>query len=204
MFSAASGTAPNIYVWDGTVPGERQFLESPRFQFPTDVTPDGATLIYQQRTELGNWDVLRVPIARPSDITPLFATAASEGDARISADGRMVAFVADSTGRPEVYVAPYDRRVNRRLASIDGGTGPRWRRHGRELFYRSPNNKIMSVSIGVDGKPERPAELFSISQWRDYDVMPDGSRFAVVIEQAPPEEQPLSVMVGWARAVGLR
>ena len=64
--------------------------------------------------------------------------------------------------------------------------------------------QIMSVSIGVDGKPERSAELFSISRWRDYDVMPDGSRFAVVIEEAPPEEQPLSVMVGWARAAGLR
>lgn len=72
--------------------------------------------------------------------------------------------------------------------SNGGGTQPRWRRDGKELFYITPDGKMMAVDvkIGAGFEAGPPHVLFDtrspdyqtvvMGTWQ-YDVSPDGKRF---------------------------
>ena len=80
-----------------------------------------------------------------------------------------------------------------------GGTFPEWARNGRELFFRTLDNRIMAASYAVEGdsfvagKPR----LWSEKQLADfglpignYDLGPDGKRIAALMPVEGPEAQP--------------
>ena len=87
-----------------------------------------------------------------------------------------------------VVVRPF-RGAGRQLqVSTDGGTQPRWRSDGRELFYLALDRQLMAVPVtfGDDGRSVdagRPSALFQTRIGGDnilqkqYLVSPDGQRF---------------------------
>jgi hypothetical protein len=96
------------------------------------------------------------------------------------------------------------------VGSTNGGTQPRWRRDGRELFYISADSKMMAA--GVTTTPEfkntgAPRALFTapvpgggfINPFR-YDVTPDGQKFlidAVATDEAATRPLPITVVLNW-------
>ena len=103
----------------------------------------------------------------------------------MSPDGQFVAFVSRETGQEQVYVRPTSggRRVP---VSTNGGSLPRWRRDGRELYYRGPNNTTV-FALPADtqrGRFDMPQLLFSaplvptVSRYT-YATL-DGLRFVVI------------------------
>lgn len=133
VFAAGQGGPPNLFHKDMATGTERRLLTSPRFQYPNDVSADGSQVIYQQRTELGNFDLMVVSIADPSRVSPLVATASSEHDARLAPGGTHLSFISDETGRAQVYVSPFPTAAMKTAVSSAGGSLARWRRDGREL-----------------------------------------------------------------------
>ena len=118
-----------------------------------------------------------------------------DAHAAVSPDGRWLAYASDESGRPEVYVHPFPNTGDARWQiSSEGGAGPAWAHSGRELFYLSPDQQMMSVDV-VPGSTfiagDRRA-LFSVQPFfvsastRYYDVAPDDDRF-VMIRPAPDE-----------------
>ena len=93
--------------------------------------------------------------------------------------------------------------------SIGGGTAPRWKRDGRELYYLAADNRsIMAVPIepGATFKPGPPARLFSlgtqaISRGRaratPYDVSPDGQRFLFGVPAGEQSSSLITVVLNW-------
>src|SRR5262249_2695379 len=83
--------------------------------------------------------------------------------ARFSPDGHWVAYDADEF-RPEVYVQSFPDPTTRFQISTAGGSQPRWRRDGKELFYISADHKLMSVAVkpgkGFEAGP--PSTLFDL------------------------------------------
>ena len=73
-------------------------------------------------------------------------TGSNEWSARLSPDGRWLAYVSDVSGRNEIYVRPYPTPGGQFPISTDGGSEPIWSRDGRELFYRN-GNKMMAVAV---------------------------------------------------------
>jgi Tol biopolymer transport system component len=76
--------------------------------------------------------------------------------ARVSPDGRFVAYVSDESGTKQVYVRPFDpssgfsRAVSPWRISSDGGVGMvQWRRDGRELYYVSSEGGVMAVDVNT-------------------------------------------------------
>ncbi len=202
VFAAAEGGPPNLFHKDLVTGIERRLQTASRFQFPNDVSPDGATVVYQQRTELGSWDLMEMSLAHADRVTPLFSTPFSETELRFAPSGRTVAFVSDESGRSQVYVAPFPPTGVRTAVSSDGGSNPRWRGDGRELVYLSGAGQLMAVPVDASGAPGTPRALFDASAWRDFDVAPDGQRFVVVVPVKVAREQPLSVILNWPQAVG--
>jgi len=196
VFAAAQGSAPNLFHKDLSSGVERQLLTSPRFQFPNDVSADGLQVIYQQRTELGNWDLMLASIDGPSRVSPLIATKFSEYEARLAPGGTRMSFTSDESGRTEIYVAPFPATSVKTVVSSAGGTNARWRRDGRELYFISSDKKLMAAPIDAAGVPGPPRALFNVASWMDYDITRDG-RVVAVVREVVGAEQPLVVFANW-------
>jgi hypothetical protein len=114
-----------------------------------------------------------------------------------------VAFTSNEGGRKDVYVAPFPSKGTRQPVSPGGGQLPRWSRDGRELFYLSPDNALIVVSVSATGELGKAAALITMAPgagWVNYDVAPDGRFIALVPEQSAPA-QPLTAIVNWSPAV---
>ena len=91
------------------------------------------------------------------------------------------------------------------LVSSSGGTQPRWRRDGKELFYLSTDLKIMSVAVKLGRVPElsAPKALFSARIVQnaigtdEFVVTPDGQRFLATAATRANASQPLNVAMNW-------
>ena len=81
--------------------------------------------------------------------------------------------------------------------STEGGTGPRWSRDGKEMFYRAADGNLMSVAIDLGAtavKAGPPTALFRLSS-PVYAPSLDGKRFLthIVIEPASP----ITILLNW-------
>jgi len=136
---------------------------------------------------------------------PVLQAGFNQGGARLSPDGRWLAYESDESGDSEVLVRGFPEAGERRQVSSGGGTQPRWRGDGRELFYVSPDRKIMSVEIrpGPSFEAGVPRALFQtrilprIETRNHYDVSADGKRFVVNSRRTEDASLPITVMVGW-------
>ena len=87
-----------------------------------------------------------LPMAGEPTPLPLVQGPFTEWFGSFSPDGRWLAFVSDESGTAEVFVWSVDGTARFRI-SVGGGTQPRWRHDGRELFFVSPDNQLMSVAV---------------------------------------------------------
>jgi len=114
-------------------------------------------------------------------------TPAFERAPKLSPDGNFLAYVSNETGRNEVYVRPFPRGEGRWQASVNGGTQPRWRGDGKELFYVEGEGALMAAQVETEptfalGRTQR---LFESEDFRSatnlpnpqYAVSVDGQRF---------------------------
>jgi eukaryotic-like serine/threonine-protein kinase len=176
--------------------------------WPQSWSPDGRHLLFGAWTGAGQGDLMVLPLEKRGEPEPFVATSFVEMTGDFSPDGRWVAYSSDETGRDEVYIRPFPKADGQWRVSTDGGTNPRWRPDGRELFYIAPDRKLMSVSITA--RPDSPAlsaprPLFqtriSGSLGRDlrnnYAVSRDGQRFLIVTDEGQPSSPPITVIVNW-------
>jgi hypothetical protein len=114
------------------------------------------------------------------------------------------------SGRRDVFVIGFPEPGTPRQVSSAGGTQPRWRDDGKELFFLSPDSKLMAVGVStVDrnitfGRPEplfdAPMRSWLNSGSTEYDVSPDCQRFLVDMVR---EEHvaPLTVIMNWPKLI---
>ena len=154
--------------------------------FTTDGTIVGAS-------GSGPFDLVLLSAATPHTVTPLVATPYNEEAATVSPDGRWLAYSSDETGRPEIYVRPFagGGSGGKVLVSEGGGSEPRWSPDGRSLYYRGLKDGALvlfaaRVAAGADFAVSSLAPLFDVSDFdsaephANWDVSPDGKRFAMV------------------------
>jgi Tol biopolymer transport system component len=172
-----------------SIDGGKQIVLATRTgtQFPSDWLRDGSALLVTDQAGPDRHDIVIQP-KDGSAARPNAATAADETAARISPDGRWVAYTSDESGRPEVYLDSYPRPGRRVAISTGDGEHPVWRGDGRELYYWH-DGALVAVQLGAavgDAPPARVREsvLFR-AQYHSglntmYDVSPDGQRFVIV------------------------
>jgi hypothetical protein len=90
------------------------------------------------------------------------------------------------------------------LISKGGGTGPRWRGDGKELFYVASDGKLMSVDIRAKPVFEAgaPRPLFQLPLgFIGVEVTADGRRFLVAVPVAQSASVPFTVVLNWQTAL---
>ena len=117
VFMSARGGPPHLFQRDLRTGKDHELLPAGAFQLASDVTPDGRQLLFSHRADRGTWDISLLQVGSGMTPAPLFASQFSEFDARLSTDGRAVAFTSDESGqnRTVCRALPSDRVQNSRL-----------------------------------------------------------------------------------------
>jgi serine/threonine protein kinase/WD40 repeat protein len=186
---------------------EEPVLESERTKVPTDWSLDGRFILYRAFDATTNLELWALPVGGDRKPTPFIKTAYGVTQGQFSPDGRWVAYASNESGKWEIYVASFPGPGGNWKVSSAGGSEPRWRRDGKELFYLAPDGKLMALDVkeGATFEAEVARPLFqtrrrehtSAADLFSYDVSPDGRRFLVntdVGEVAPPS---LTLVVNW-------
>jgi eukaryotic-like serine/threonine-protein kinase len=168
---------------------------------PTDVSSDGRYVAFtvSKAASSFNGNIWILPLFGDRKPFPFRTNTFDEGDARFSPDGRWLMFSSNESGRPEVYVTPFPGPGDKWPVSR-GGTGGRYYRNGREIFYESLEGELMSVGIeaGPAGFHARePVPLFKTSRIRAGDAAADGQRFLVALRPEGQVVPPVILVTGW-------
>src|SRR6185436_1630687 len=163
------------------------------FDYPASVAADNDTMVMLRASQETSFDIYKLSLRNPTALQPILKTPAYEGGARLSPDGKWLAYVSNESGQYEVYVRPFGGADRRWQVSTEGGTQTVWNPNGRELFYRS-GNRMMAVDIMASGDALQlsPPHLLFEQRYAfsagitiaNYDVSRDGQRFVMVKNEA--------------------
>ena len=130
--------------------------------YPSDWSADGRFLAYYRTDPKTQLDLWILPLFGDRKPFPLLHTEFNESQGQFSPDGRWMAYVSDQSGSSQIYVQSFPELTGNWQISIDGGSRPRWRRDGKELFYVAPDGKLMAVTVktGAIVEAEAPRALF--------------------------------------------
>ncbi len=205
IYSLVRGGPPVMVRRDLDSPTETRLLEDAEFQAPSDLSPDGRTLLYRRRPGGGNWDVWTMPIESGTPVA-FTETPYDETDTRFSPDGSYIALISNETGRPELYVTPFPGPGERTRVSTDGAEFVRWPRAGNEIFYTTPDGKMMAVAVQT--RPTlhigKTATLFATDPRTGivtFEVTRDAQRILAALPTVIASRQPLTVVTNWAAGV---
>jgi serine/threonine-protein kinase len=181
---------------------------SDNFIVPLQELPDASGLLVESATGdiANNSDIMIYDYAKAS-FMPVRNRSVNEGEARISPDGKLIAYSSDESGRPEIYLGPFGADGPNIQVSSRGGFQPRFSPDGKRLFFSGGDEAMMVATIESSGsvlsvKP--PTKMFSAKDLNlraafrgGYDVLPD-EQF-LMIEKAPWEKQPpvIHVILNW-------
>ena len=204
-FASSRNGTNDIWVKGVGGSGEASLLfeESEHNLYPLSWAPDGGLLVYERVDPDNNSDLwaIRTDGSQPTD---LVTSSFNETYATISPDGRWMAFVSDESGANEVYVTTFPVPARRWQISIDGGTYPRWRGDGGELFYVKGGGELYAAEIDGSGEALVVGEIQHLFSWnmsaglrKTFDVSPDGQQALLIRGLATAESDPLRVVLNW-------
>jgi serine/threonine-protein kinase len=179
--------------------GEAQLLlESKGERRGYSFSPDGQRFAFAQQGADTGFDLWTLPLdmsdpehPKPGKPELFLRTPFDEQEPVFSPDGRWIAYTSNDSGGNEVYVRPFQGGApsgsGKWQISTSGGRHPIWSRDGPELFYETPDNRIMAASYTrkADSFAADRPRLWSNTQIREpagiwnLDLEPDGKRFAV-------------------------
>jgi len=211
-----------IYVknTNGAAPEER-IQQAEVMDRPCDWSPDGRWLMYATRRS-GSGTTSLWTVENPLEPAKRKAAPYLQDGSNVtqgqfspgpSSGPRWVAYTSDESKRGyEVFVQSFPAGTGKFQISRGGGTQPRWRRDGKELFYVDPEGRIMGVDVNTSpsfsaGVPHVLADtkgVLTTAQYTyRYDVTPDGQRFLInaITMDDSKAQQPIYVVLNWLAGV---
>lgn len=177
-------------------------------QAMTSSTAEGGALAYVAASLETGFDVWVIDNVNGGTPRSFLASPANERAPTFSLDGRLLAYVSDEAGVPQVFVVTHPRSEWKQMVSTDGGTQPAWDPAGSILYYRQ-EDRLMEVDVALDtnlrvSAPRTvlrfPASRGPWPQVADYDIDPSSGRILMlrpVNPRAGPDSVNLVVETGF-------
>ncbi len=189
---------------------EEPFIKSSVDMLPHSWSPDGRFLVYRTPVN-GRSQIAILPLAGEQALRLFAPSRFFQAYSQVSPDGRWLAYTTDESGRFEVYVQsfPAPSGGGKWQISKDGGSFPRWRRDGRELFYYALDERLMAVPVRSatgfavgDAMPLFEVHLLNgpanaPRSRHQYDVARDGQRFLVNVPLEDAAASSITVVLNW-------
>ena len=198
----------NFSLYEKAIDGagdEELVLEAETAKYCESWSPDGKFLLYRTvpADNSARREVWTLPLFGDRKPVPYLQTKFDEHWAEFSPDGKWIVYTSNESGKDEVYVRPFPASGGKLLVSTSGGSQPRWRRDGQEIFYLDPGGELMAAKVKQNGSAlaiDATHHLFQAHMegfLHNYDVSADGQRFLIVTatQQKPPS--PITVVVNW-------
>jgi Tol biopolymer transport system component len=207
VFASDRSGASNLYQKSSSGAGsEELLLGSDTSKYVTDWSPDGRFIAYEKQDPRTGLDLWLLPLFGDRKPIPFLQTEFNEGQGQFSPDGRWMAYVSDESGRREVYVQTFPASGGKWQISDSGGTYPRWRRDGKELFYIASDLKLMAVAVQTDstllaGRPQALFEPRFFQAMIPYTVSADSQRFLVNTPIEEDNSSSMTVVLNWMAAL---
>ena len=159
--SYRKGNADIYVIENGSGVGkEIPLLESAGDEIVEDWSKDGKYIAYL--TGQDNFkDIYALPLAdgKPAGDRkpfPVVQGRYQKDEPQFSFDGKLLAYVSDRTvpGTFQVYVRTFPEGDQEIAVTVAGGGQPRWRKDGKELYYRDRSGSIMVVEMHAGTKLE--------------------------------------------------
>ena len=206
--SLRNGGISNLFVRPSSgATDEQPLLVTPQRKESLDWSRDGRFLLYSNLDPQTRWDLWVLPLT-PTGAPdarkpfPVVRTNFDETEGQFSPDGHWIAYTSNESGRNEIYVRPFPEDGGKSQISAAGGSQPRWRADGKELFYVAQDDRLMAVPMRVtpDGRAVdagAPVALFS-KRPGTYAVARDG-RFLMFVNAGATaaDVPPLTVVLNW-------
>jgi Tol biopolymer transport system component len=171
---------------------------------PNSWTPDDQQVLITHQTPTSGYYLELVSVTGKASV-PFVKGSGSVTNGMISPDGKWVAYASDESGSWEIYVTTFPGAAGKWQVSRGGGTEPRWRADGKEIFYLGPSGMLNAVPVSTLGTfaSGTPVPLFqfhgraaiSSTDVFSYDVSKDGKRFLVNRYVKPERIEPLTILL---------
>ncbi|MFN7936902.1 MAG: protein kinase [Bryobacteraceae bacterium] len=199
-YSEGQGNQATLRVRNANGSGASELLwQSPNGKFTLDWSDAAGALLYSEISTKTKLDIYALPMSGDRKPVAVLKNEFNEQSAVFSPDGKYIAYVSDESGRSEVYVQTYPLSGAKWQVSNGGGSSPRWRKDGREMFYLNEGS-LMAVDVapGAGFRLGAPVKLFSVAIRADametnerYAVSADGQRFLLALS---PEGSPYEML----------
>ena len=192
------------------VGSEELLLKSATEVAPFSWSSDGRFIVYRFFGTKGHVEEWGLPMS--GDRKP-FALLRSEefsyAYAKLSPDGRWVAYMTNESGRNEIDIQTFPKPGGKWQVSDAGGIYPRWSRDGKELFYLAPDGKLTALTVKGDSALEAgvPTALFEthmvggprnvVGFRQQYDVASGSQRFLINVPVAEETSSPITLVLNW-------
>jgi Tol biopolymer transport system component len=168
---------------------------------PTSWSHDGKNILFMRFQNDVPGSVWVLSLADHETKPLLQSSSFEQAAADFSPDGRFIAYDSTESGRLEVYVQTFPLSGQKWMISAGGGTLPRWREDGKELFYLTPDGKVMSAEFKSGFENIVTKQLFQVDMKHatgyPYAVTADGSRFLINTPAEASNPAPMVVVLNW-------
>jgi serine/threonine-protein kinase len=197
-------------------------VQNGAIQLPASFTADGTRLAFSELIPGAGAEIRTVPIEHLSGqlhagtSQPFLKTPTLTTFPAFSPDGRWLAYANSEAGQYEVFVRSFPDNGAQVQISNAGGTMPVWSRNGHDLFYRTADQRIMTVTYTAKGnsfhatKPRvwGTTRLAGIGLGQNFDLAPDGERFLVFLpvenQEAREEQSHVIIATNFSEEIGGR
>jgi Tol biopolymer transport system component len=208
MKTAAGLESEDLVLEAARVPAN---MNGDDYRQPCDWSNDGKLLLYTEIGERDRYALWSLPLLGDRKPKLWLKNEFNNRCGALSPDGRWIAYASDEPGRFEIYVQAFAEKMagtgRKWQVSYSGGTWPKWRRDGKELFFLDTDRDMVAVPVKTADTFEHgtPQTLFPtgiMTPDSRFDVTSDGRRFLIPTE-VRAGSTPVTVVVNWMKAAGL-
>jgi eukaryotic-like serine/threonine-protein kinase len=153
-------------------------------------------------------DIFALPLTGERKPFFIVQNASNNAQAMVSPDGKWMAYSSNESGRYEVYVTSFPGGGAKLQVSASGGSFPKWRRDGKELFWLDAADNMMAADVNTSGASVQmgtPQALFHAAgvqtQQGPYAVTADGKKFLINTGDVKEENQPFTLVQNWSAEI---
>jgi len=172
-----------------------------------NISPDGRMMFFSRADPKTLRDLWAKRLDSTDAPFPILRSPYQDLNGEFAPNGKWFAYQSSESGRYEVSLRQFGSSGPTIQISSEGGTQPRWRHDGRELFYVALDRQLMAVPVNFSPdaqavKVGTPSRLFQTriggpnTLQGEYLVSPDGQRFLL---DAPIRDvtPPITVILNW-------